>query len=313
LLDSTALLVRIVVGRSQLLLIVLALLETFGCKRPAPPTNRMLPSASASAAVPVPALVDACSRWRVQDSTAHGALELWCEKFGPCPRDPLEAAARKYEGGLTVHTASDVLSVSYGLLDGREFYFDRKGRPLGGRVWDDLAFGDCKTQGIVSYRGGTVPEPGWAGDSFCWIVPGRNLTEGQPCRCERPTDRPLRVRTEQGPQIRTTLECLYEFGVAGSVCENTLDEQRRKVERLRGEAKEWNEMVKAERGPASRQAIERSKFSASERAVGCGRTRVAHLERAVPADCVYDSAGRLIELRFGKRYVTENFDAKCTP
>ena len=52
-------------------------------------------------------------------------------------------------------------------------------------------------------------------------------------------------------------------------------------------------------------------FWATDRKAGCGRTRIATRCRAERRILVYGPGGDLVEMRWGKSYVNETFDAPC--
>src|SRR5699024_8732602 len=135
-------------------------------------------------------------------------------------------------------------------------------RLVGAKVWDDMAFGACAERSATTYVAGSTAAPSDSRTS-CAIVPGRDYTSGEPCRCRVEARKPTLVGGNQGPLLRTSLECLYEVGVAAHLCQPTLREHQELMGLRAKEAKQYAEiaagMRKARRqGPPS--ATEKQAF-----------------------------------------------------
>ena len=188
-----------------------------------------------------------------------------------------------------------------GFLGGRSYTFD-SGRLVAAEAWDDMAFGVCAPQGAVRYVAGPEAPASERGVS-CGVVPGRDYTNGEPCRCEVKARPPTLGHGNRGPLLRTSLECLYEVGVAAHLCQPTLLEQQKRVASLHDEAKRLAEMAKEEKRPLTEPV-----FRSTER-TECGGTVITSPAHGANAACRYDAKGTLTGLRWGKRYESEGFGA----
>ncbi len=213
---------------------------------------------------------------------AVGDLKTYCAEFPPCPQSPSTAGALGFFGVLPrVEVFTGGALMTYGSAEaGRLFAFSPQGKLVGTSTWETEPFGPCGKRAI-RYEAGVLPEPGeGSAVHACHYVPGRELALGKACRCDRPLDRPPLVGLDRGPLIRVPLDCLYEFGAAGTLCAPTLDAQR--------------EMPEAELSNP-----------------GCGWAKVS--SPLLGSECVYDARGDLREMRLGQRYVSTGFGLPCTP
>lgn len=272
--------------------LVLGAMAFFACRKdPAP-----VPSASASArasasnapsASSAPsALVDAdpCSSWTLEGperAVARGALEVWCKRYGPCPENPTQALTVFPGIPPHVRTTDDAIVLGWGKPGIRAYVFDRKGRLIGARNSSDVPNGDCRKIPVFGYVAGS-PEPPEVGDQSCAYVAGRDLLAGPACLCKRP-EGPTILPSRK--TVKASLSCLYEFGVAGGICAETLAKSREKSALYKRKARE------------SRDA--------------CQRTHVGFPELGHIVDCVYAADGSLVELRWGTQYVSETYFAPC--
>jgi hypothetical protein len=290
------------------------------CKRsPAPPlpgpsnvgsaSASSSPPAAASAASPAP---DGCAVWTVNEHAAAASVAHFCEHFGPCPDSLQHGITRMRERFATVEARGNHRVLRGGMLGGRWYAFELD-RLVGARIWDDLPFGPCRERAVTTYSAGLAELAAERGVS-CGVVPGRDYTRGEPCRCNVQARQPTLVNGNRGPLLRSSLECLYEAGVATHLCQATLQEQRALMESLAKNAKGHAEIAAAMReargsakpSVAEKTSLAQSVFRSSERAE-CGGTLVSWPFQGVRASCRYDSEGQLTGLRWGKRYETEGF------
>lgn len=222
-----------------------------------------------------------CAGWSVTDRIATGDLSLWCQHFGPCPQNLQQGIVKTSRFDARVATRGGFRVLRRGFLGGSELTFELD-RFVGAKVWDDVSFGPCAKQSVATYVGG-VASVAADDDAACGVVPGRDYTSGALCRCDVKARKPTLVNGNQGPVLRTSLECLYELGVAGYLCRPTLLEQRQYV--------------------ASLDSFLRRP---SERAE-CNGAVITSTFQGASASCRYDAAGLLVGLRWGKRYVSEGF------
>lgn len=267
------------------------------CKRsPMPPSPgpsahsaRLAVSGSPPASAPVASVAaPSCADWTVNDRGATGSLEHWCQHFGPCPESLQQAVTGATGRFPTIETRGTYRTFHSGFLGGRAYTFELD-RLVGARIWNDGPFGACAERVAVTYTAGREA-PSSQPSSSCGVVPGRDYANGAPCRCNVKARTPKLVNGNQGPLLRTSLECLYEVGVAAYLCHPTLRDQREDIEL----------QTKAVGQP----------FRASERQE-CGDTVIISPFRGASAACRYDAAGTLTGLRWGKRYVSEGL-ATCS-
>lgn len=224
-----------------------------------------------------------CPGWQVNAlGRAIGSLERFCQEFAPCPKALRDAGDLGFFGTLPkVEVFTSGIIVLYGSeSDGRRFAFTSKGKLVGASIWQERTFGACRKKAI-EYVGGAIPEPAETEQvQACGYVPGRDLRTEKACKCQLPTDRSPLVGLDRGPTLQLPLDCLYELGAAGRLCQTTLDSQRGMPD-------------------------------AKESTPGCGWTLVS--SPLMSSDCVYDRKGQLVEMRLGQRYLSTGFDAPCRP
>lgn len=304
--------------RAPLLVALLAV----ACKRsplpsPAPSSAasaRSAASGSAAASASVAPLAPSCAEWTVEESRAKGSLEHWCQQFGPCPRSLQEGIARVPGLFPNIEARGRQRVLSAGFLGGYRYTFELD-RLVGAELWDDMSFGVCAERGVVTYTAGLMLPWSPPGTS-CGVVPGRDYASGEPCRCHLELKVPTLENGNRGPLLRTSLECLYEAGVAARLCEPTLQLQRERMAQQEANAKGHAEIAAGMRrargagrvSASERSSLEESKFRASER-TKCGDTVIISPYRRASVECRYDGAGSLTGLRWGKRYESEGFTA----
>ncbi len=300
-----------------LLAIIAVACERSPVPSPAPPPSEApvavhsSPPASASSAPAPPR----CADWTVADYDAQGSLEHWCRLWGPCPENLQQGVARVPGLFPTIEVRGHHRILHAGFLGGFRYTFESD-RLVGAEIWDDMAFGPCAERGVGMYRAGLALPHSPPGPA-CGVVPGRDYTNGEPCRCNLDVRRPTLQNGNQGPTLRTSLECLYEAGVAGHLCQPTLRKQQELVAALEKDAKghaeiaaEWRRARgNAPPSAAEKQSLEQSRFRSSERAE-CGGTVITWPYEKAIATCRYDATGALTDLRWGKRYESEGF-ATC--
>ena len=249
----------------------------------------------------------------MKDSGATGGLEHWCRHFGPCPESLQQGVARTLGLFPTIQVHPNYRVLQSGFLGGRSYTFEGD-RLVGARIWDDMPFGGCAAQGVVTYTAGVTVPPSAAGASSCSVVPGRDYASGEPCRCNVKARKPTLVDGNQGPTLRASLECLYEVGVAAHLCQPTLHLQRERMALLENEAKgqariaEEMRRARGAAGPsaAEKAALRQAAFRSSER-TECGGTVIGWPFQGAAAACRYDATGALTGVRWGKRYESEGF------
>lgn len=215
----------------------------------------------------------------------------------------------------TIATSGNYRVLRSGFLGGRAYTFEL-GRLVGAHIWDDVPFGACAKRLATTYSAGPAV-PSFEPVVSCGVVPGRDYTSGDPCRCNVRARKPTLVDGNRGPPLRTSLDCLYEIGVATHLCQRTLAEQRELVLRREADAKAHARIaleMRSARGAAApstaeRTALEQASFRSSERAE-CGGTVITWPFQGASAVCHYDAAGSLSGLRWGKRYTSYGF-ATC--
>ncbi len=155
----------------------------------------------------------------MNEHQAKGSLEDWCQLFGPCPKSLREGVARVPDFQTTIDVRGNYRVLRHGFLGGRSYTFEFD-RLVGAETWNDLAFGPCAERGVGTYTAVLADPPTERGAS-CSVVPGRDYTSGEPCRCDLKLRFPTLENGNQGPLLRTSLECLYEAGVAVYLCQPT--------------------------------------------------------------------------------------------
>jgi hypothetical protein len=250
----------------------------------------------------------------VTEHGAKGDLARWCQQFGPCPENLPQALDRMHSFDTTIEVRRNYRVLRTGFLGGRWYAFEFD-RLVGAELWDDMPFGACAERGVVTYSAG-LELPSSERGASCGVVPGREYTSGEPCRCNLEVRVPTLQNGNQGPLLRTSLSCLYEVGVAARLCQRTLQYQREVVASREKDAKGHAEIAAGMRrargtappSAAERISLEQSRFRASER-TKCDDTVVTSPYQGASAECRYDAAGTLTGLRWGKRYETEGFTA----
>jgi hypothetical protein len=300
-------------------------LLAMACKRsPVPPSPAPSIAGSArptvlgspSAPAPVaPAPTPSCANWTVSDRAAKGSLEHWCQDFGPCPKNLQQGIERLPRVHRAIEARGSYRIVRGGFLGGRSYTFESD-RLVGAQTENDIPFGACAERGVSLYSAEAAIPPSEPGTS-CGVVPGRDYTSGEPCRCNVEAPRPpTLVNGNQGPLLRTSLSCLYEVGVAAYLCEPTLLEQRERMAIQEKDAKGHAEIAAGMgrargAGPpsiAEKMSLEQSRFRSSER-THCGGTVITWPFQRARVACRYDAAGTLTGLRWGKRYESDGFAA----
>jgi hypothetical protein len=250
----------------------------------------------------------------VIENVATASLERWCQLFGPCPTTLQQQVARMPDLFATIQTSGNYRVLRSGFLGGRSYTFERD-RLVGAQTWDDTPFGACAERMATTYSARpTVPssEP----RASCGVVPARDYTSGEPCRCKVEARKPTLVDGNQGPPLHTSLDCLYELGVAARLCQRTLSQHRDLVVRREEDAKAHARIaldMRRARGSAppsaaEKVALEQAAFRFTER-LQCGGTAITWPFQGASATCRYDSAGSLSGLRWGRRYVSDGFAA----
>ena len=291
--------------RAPLLMTVLAL----ACERsptPPPPASSAAEPAQRAVSSAPPASVSAasasappsCSDWTLNDSSAKGSLEHWCQQFGPCPQNLQQAIARAPRTSFPGIEARGKRHVfRSGFLGGRSYTFD-SGRLVAAEAWDDGPFGSCSARGVVRYYTAVPEAPASEPATSCSVVPGRDYTNGEPCRCDVKARQPTLVNGNRGPLLRTSLQCLYEVGVGAHLCQPTLLEQRKRMANQHEEARR-----QAEFGAGAQSVFRSTEITE------CGGTVISSPYQEATAACRYDVEGMLTGLRWGKRYESEGFGA----
>jgi len=266
------------------------------------------PPASASANVVRPS----CADWTVSDAGAKGSLVDWCRQFGPCPESLQQGVDRVPLFFSSIETRGQYRILRSGFLGGRRYTFESD--PLvGAELWNDMPSGVCADRGVVSYTAGVVL-PVSEHHLPCGVVPQRDYTRGEPCRCNVEVRKPTLMNGDQGPLLRTSLECLYEAGVAAHLCRPTLQTEREFVALQEKEAKAHAEIAAGMRrargsqrpSAAEKMSLAQAGFKASERAE-CGGSVISSPYQGATVACRYDAKGALVGLRWGKRYESVGF------